>query len=245
MVEVKKSYTISCSSAFRDAVLALAERRRVNAGDLARSVMLVVPPEVIALYPDPGDPSEGDRETVLLNSGPSAGKSLRRKPRLQVRLPSGMSAEMIRKSLNLAVALAGGMMSLQVGDRDGMVLGEALKAPASPPPEPAPPPPPAEPDPALLAELAQSKAQLAPLKEELERLRTVLSVLSFEPLPHGVQTAGEALFVFGYPPTANPDSREIRARFRVLATVHHPDSPYGSHQRMSQLNAAMDLLRRR
>jgi len=29
----------------------------------------------------------------------------------------------------------------------------------------------------------------------------------------------------------------------MLAAIHHPDSPYGSHQRMSQLNAAMDHLR--
>lgn len=33
-------------------------------------------------------------------------------------------------------------------------------------------------------------------------------------------------------------------RFRKLATVYHPDGKHGCHQRMSQLNAAMDLLRR-
>jgi DnaJ-class molecular chaperone len=38
--------------------------------------------------------------------------------------------------------------------------------------------------------------------------------------------------------------KSIRAKYRILAAIHHPDSNYGSHQRMTQLNAAMDLLRR-
>jgi hypothetical protein len=28
----------------------------------------------------------------------------------------------------------------------------------------------------------------------------------------------------------------------MLATIHHPDGPHGSHRRMSQLNAAMEVL---
>ena len=38
---------------FRDAVMDLAARRRVNVGDLARSVLLVVPGGVIDEFPDP------------------------------------------------------------------------------------------------------------------------------------------------------------------------------------------------
>ena len=48
MPAVKKSYTIPCSSGFRDRVQALANVGDVNVGDLARSVMLVVPAEAIA-----------------------------------------------------------------------------------------------------------------------------------------------------------------------------------------------------
>ncbi len=70
----KRSYAIPCASAFRDAVTALAERRRVNAGDLARSVLLLVPRDVVARYPDPGEPAPDDREQVVLKSGPSANK---------------------------------------------------------------------------------------------------------------------------------------------------------------------------
>jgi hypothetical protein len=29
----------------------------------------------------------------------------------------------------------------------------------------------------------------------------------------------------------------------MLATIHHPDSPYGNHNRMSQLNAAVDHIK--
>ena len=50
----KHSYTIPCASAFRDAVTDLSVRRRVNVGDLARSVLLVVPEGVIRDFPDPG-----------------------------------------------------------------------------------------------------------------------------------------------------------------------------------------------
>ena len=81
-------------------------------------------------------------------------------------------------------------------------------------------------------------------REELERLRAMVSVLSFEPLPQGIHSREEALHVLGFPPGRLPDLGELRARFRMLATIHHPDGVYGSHQRMSQLNAAMDVLRR-
>ena len=81
---VKQSYTIPCSSVFRDAVQALAERRGVNAADLARSVMLIVPEKAIDDYADPGDPPKSDRETIVLKSGPAEGRPWRRKPRLQL-----------------------------------------------------------------------------------------------------------------------------------------------------------------
>ncbi|MDA0662474.1 MAG: J domain-containing protein, partial [Proteobacteria bacterium] len=58
MAATKKSYAIPCSSAFRDRVQALADRRGVNAGDLVRSVMLVVPPAAIAAMADPGEPGD-------------------------------------------------------------------------------------------------------------------------------------------------------------------------------------------
>jgi DnaJ domain. len=213
---VKHSYTIACASAFRDAVESLAARRRVNVGDIARSVLLVMPPALIAGFPDPGEPPAEDRETVILKSGPAQGRPWRRKPRLQVRMAPGYQVAFIRRALALALAMERGDFILRLDD------------PNAPPP----PPPPPVPEPAF-----------PPVNEEVERLKAIISVLAFDPLPHGVATRDEALHVLGFPPGARPDRRTIRARFRMLATIHHPDSLHGSHNRMSQLNQAMEFLR--
>lgn len=213
---VKHSYTIPCASAFRDAVEALAARRRVNVGDIARSVLLVLPPALIAGFADPGEPAGEDRETVILKSGPAQGRPWRRKPRLQVRMAPGYQVPFIRRALALALAMERGDFILRLEDP---------RAAPPPPPKPAP-------EPALPA-----------ASEEVERLKAIISVLAFDPLPHGVATRDEALHVLGFPPGARPDRRAIRARFRMLATIHHPDSLHGSHNRMSQLNQAMEFLR--
>lgn len=221
---IKHSYTIPCSTAFRDAVETLAAARRVNVGDVARSVLLVMPPAVIAAFDDPGDPDPGDRETVILKSGPAQGRPWRRKPRLQVRMPPGYEVDFIRRALGLALALDSGSMRLKLED------------PRAKPPEPAAPPPPSD------AHIEASRAAAA-AHEEVERLRAIINVLSFDPLPHGISTRDEALHVLGFPPGTRPDRRTIRARFRMLATIHHPDSQHGSHNRMSQLNQAMEFLK--
>lgn len=203
----KHSHTVHCSSFFRDQVLALARRRNVNAADLARSVLLLLAPETIAAVPDPGEPGAGDRETVILRSGPSEGRPWRRKPRIQVRLPPGSDPETARRALAVALAL----------DRDEVRL-----------------------------ELRPSgETSAAELKEEVERLVRIVSDLSPPLLVQGVKTSAEALHVLGFPPNAAPDFSEIRSRFRTLAAIHHPDSGTGSHQRMAQLNQAVEVLRRR
>lgn len=216
---VKHSYTIPCASAFRDAVEALAAKRRVNVGDIARSVLLVMPIPVIAGFADPGEPEAGDRETVILKSGPAQGRPWRRKPRLQVRMAPGYEVTIIRRALALALAMDSGRLTPRLED------------PNAPPPEPPPPP---QPDRSRAIEAAN---------EEVERLKAIINVLAFDPLPHGVATRDEALHVLGFPPGARPDKRMVRARFRMLATIHHPDSHYGSHNRMSQLNQAMEFLK--
>ncbi|MBR9973409.1 J domain-containing protein [Magnetospirillum sulfuroxidans] len=223
---VKHSYTIACSSHFRDAIEALATRRHVNVGDIARSVLLVMPPASIAAFADPGDPQADDRETVILKSGPSQGRPWRRKPRLQVRMVPGFDAVTIRRALGLALVLDRGELTLKLED------------PNAPPP----PPPPPEPEPEAIVPAPDHHA-LAAVNEELVRLQAIVNVLAFDPLPDGVTSRAEALHVLGFPPTARPDRRMVRARFRMLATIHHPDSNYGSHGRMSQLNQAMEFLK--
>lgn len=221
-VPLKHSYTVPCSSAFREAVEALAEARQVNVGDLARSVLLVVPPEVVETFPDPGEPPSHDRETVILKSGPAEGRPWRRKPRLQVRMPPGHLIPFIRRALGLALALAEGKLAISVSDPSAPVQ---------------------RPEPIEVTEVRPPIVEEEPQADELDRLRAIISALAFEPLAEGVRSRSEALHVLGFSPGTNPDSRTVRAKFRMLATIHHPDSDLGNHQRMSQLNQAMAILR--
>lgn len=126
----KHSHTIHCSSDFRDEVLALARRRNVNAADLARSVLLMLSPEMIASVPDPGEPAPRDRETVILRSGPSKGRPWRRKPRLQVRLPLGSDAKTARRALAVALTLVRGEAKLEIrlsGETSSVQLKEEVE----------------------------------------------------------------------------------------------------------------------
>ncbi len=215
----KQSYTVTCSSVFRDSIEALAAARGVNAGDIARSILLVVPADVVAAFPDPGEPGRDDRETVVLKSGPAAGRPWRRKPRLQVRLSPGFDIATVRRALALA-------LSLQTGARRFRIAN------------------PREDDARAASERQRKDAEITRrLEDQTERLRAVVSALSFVPLSGGIRSRDEALHVLGFPPGSRPDSRAVRARFRILATIHHPDSEFGSHERMSQLNAAVDALR--
>ena len=205
----KRSYAIPCAAVFRDAVTALAERRRVNAGDLARSVLLLVPRDVVARYPDPGEPAPDDREQVVLKSGPSANKPWRRKPRLQVRLPDGFKILEVRRALGMALAMEEGGVSLTLEEGRKPKLGDRLK-----------------------------KAE-----GEVDRLKGAVMALAFEPLDNGIRPRADALYVMGFPPNARPEQRAIRSRFRMLATIHHPDSGFGHHERMTQLNEALSTLK--
>ena len=77
---------------------------------------------------------------------------------------------------------------------------------------------------------------------EHEKLRNIISILAFEPLKDGISNIADALHVLGFAPNENPDKSTINIRFRKLAAIHHPDSSCGNHQRMTQINAAKELL---
>ena len=135
----------------------------------------------------------------------------------------GFEVTFIRKALAVALAMDRGEVRINLDDPN---------RPAAAPEAPPPPPPPLE-----------SSRALEAVNEEIERMKVVINVLAFDPLPNGVTSRAEALHVLGFAPSAYPDHRAVRARFRMLATIHHPDSRYGSHHRMSQLNQAMEVLR--
>ena len=207
--KLKLSYAISCSSQFRNSVMALAESRGVNVGDLARSILLTVPADVIERLDDPGEPPADDREAITLKSGRNPGKLWRRKPRLQVRLPPGHNAETIRRALDLALALDGGSKTVAVEDNGKPTTRDRLKA----------------------------------AEEDVSRLRVIVEALAFTPLSNGVKSRSDALHVLGFSHDRVPEHTAIRARYRMLASIHHPDSGFGDHRRMSQLNEAMNRLR--
>ena len=167
----KQSYTIPCASGFRTAVGDLAARRGGNVADLVRSVVLVVPPAVIAAFADPGGPPAGDRETVILKSGKAKGQPLRRKPRLQVRLGPGHEVITLRRALGLALALDRGDVGMRF-------TGSGLEA-----------------NQPLDRDAERLKKQAATALEEVERLRAIVSVLSFDPLAGGIQTRDDALHI--------------------------------------------------
>ena len=247
---LKQSYTIPCASAFRDAVLALADRRQVNVGDIARSVMLVVPLETVNAYKDPGDPVAEDRETVILKSGPAKGRPWRRKPRLQLRMSPGHRIDTIRRALGLALSMAAGDIRVRVDradvlEKERAALFEAAKLEVARLT--------ARPSKELIvakeemaktqAEAARSREQVLRAQQELDRLHKYVDALAFEPLREGVNNRDDALHVMGFAPDARPNWREVRSKYRVLASIHHPDSNFGDHKRMTQLNAAMEILR--
>jgi hypothetical protein len=226
----KQSYTIPCSTKFRDVVIELAERRSVNVADLARSILLVLPEDIIKNFSDPGEPQPKDREQAILKSGPSKGRPWRRKPRLQVRLTPGYDISFVRRALNLAVFVDNDHYSvnirgLEVDASDNFNQGDQnIKASNL----------------GAANQLVQDTVKEK--NHDRKRLREVISALAFTPRPDGLSNRIDALHVMGFFPSERPDLNAIRSKFKLLARIHHPDNNYGSHQRMIQLNAAMDLL---
>jgi hypothetical protein len=200
----KKSYTVACPGALAQGLAESARARGCNVADLVRSVLLLMSSDALAALPDPGEPGVDDREPVTSGAG-AGGRSWRRKPRLQVRLPDGFSAADIRRAAAFALALGQGRSGVAVGasgDRDALETARA----------------------------------------DLERSQAALAALMVQPLPNGVRSRDDALHVMGFPPRAMPERPAVRARYRLLAPIYHPDSATGDHGRMSQLNAALEWL---
>ena len=211
-----KSYVIPCSSRFRDAVRDLATRRGLTATDLALGVLVLLGRESIDAIPDPGEPAPDDRECVQLKSGPRKGRSLTRKPRLQLRLPGRLEHAHVRRALALSIELDAGRQALKI---------------VSPTEESQ-----------LAAQLAEQQQALTKAEQALEDMRASLNVLAFDAGGQTVSTTEQASYILGLPPGA-PISREIiKSRFRQLSRVFHPDLPTGDTARMSRIIEAVRYL---
>ena len=220
----KKSYTISCSSRFRDDILQLAERRGANVADIARSIVLIVPQSVLGGVNDPGEPEPKDRETVILKTGKAQGRPWQRKPRLQVRLSPGYEVSTLRRALALALAIDLNQSSIQIHLTENSHQLEAKEKAAS-------------------KTITKAEQRRSALEEQITRLKETIGSISFEPVYGGVNSHDDALYVLGFPPETQPSEKKLRAQYRMLASIYHPDGIHGDHQRMSQLNSAMELLR--
>ena len=227
-----QSYVVSCAGPFQAAVTGLAQHLGVTASDLAISVMTLIPADEIDRFTDPGDAPDGDRETVVLRSGPRAGRSLRRKPRLQLRLRAGLTTPHIRRCLGLALAIHAGEESLRIGRQ-------------APSPETAPEPAASQPDPELLARLGELQGELTRARDAQAELRAIINLLAFDLLPNGVRNQKEARYVLGLPPDGRLDRRHVKARFRQLSQVFHPDKATGDTDRMGQILDASRFLENR
>jgi hypothetical protein len=205
-----RSYVVSCPSRFRDQVLALCTKKQCPPGDLARSMVLLLPSAEIQAFRDPGEPLIGDRELVKIKSGSQKGRTIKRKPRLQLRLNPGFHIAFIRKALAMALSIHGRALVLEL--RPGHTA------------------PPAD--------------RIRKLEDETATLRKVIERISFMPLPHGVSTEAEARYVLGFTPGEEPDSEEVRRRFKILAQAFHPDRSWGCKARMMQVIDARKVMER-
>ena len=87
--------------------------------------------------------------------------------------------------------------------------------------------------------------RLEAAERNIKRLRSAISVISYQPIKRGVETRADALHVLGFHPHSRPTRADIKVRFRMLAQIYHPDAIFGDTYRMSQLNAAISFLRKR
>jgi len=182
---------------------------------------------------------------VVVKTGASKDRRLRRKPRLQVRLPEGLTPDLIRKALSLALTLEQQNQALRVDVETPTEAAPSDMSPSVAPPteeeraplaEPQDPTPDFRIDPELIQKLQHAE-------ERLERLHDVVQTLQFNPLRDGVRTRSDALHVLGFAPHSRPNFDMVREQFRSLAKVYHPDSGFGDNHRMSQLNDALRVLR--
>lgn len=119
------AYVVPCSTRFRSELELLLQTRsdgggandNVGLGDLARAVMLLIPQDIIESQPDPGDPDKNDRDIVTVRGGKAGGRTMPRKPRLQVRVPQKTNPASIRKALGLALSLEKGWANLMLDGR--------------------------------------------------------------------------------------------------------------------------------
>ena len=233
-----KSYIVTCSSAFRDAVQSLAAKKGVTVSDLVTAVHVLNDHLGPQSVPDPGDAGPDDRDVIKLKSGPRSGRCLRRKPRLQLRLADGLSDSYIRRSLALLIALDAGERALAEPEGPENPSIETQPAASIKPEMPETPSTSAQ----STGQSTGDRTEIDTAREHAEEMRALVSLMTFDPLPDGVNTVIDARYVLGLPPGMRLTRRIVKARFRMLSQIYHPDKETGDTVRMAQLIDASRLM---
>ena len=96
----RHNHTIYCSEGFKSRVVAVCDATDMSPADLVKAVFL------FSDIKDFNDIILGEtnnvREHVLVKSGINAGKTISRKPRIQIILPFKISPDVLKKALTLA-----------------------------------------------------------------------------------------------------------------------------------------------
>lgn len=218
----KKACSIPCSETFKTKIHTLAEKHSVNPADIIRSILFVFPEEFIQSFEDPGDPLREDREDVTLHSGKHKGKTWKRKPRIQVRIPRSYPVPFLRKALNIALSLQDDNITQLLTSKK---IDEEQKEETE----------------QKIKNLTQEQERLT---KEIELLQSVLKNFTKEKENKNIQSIDDALFILGFPPYSSPTAPLIKKKYRDLAILFHPDTGLDNHAMMSKLNDAISFLRK-
>lgn len=212
---------VTCSSQFAADALVTAAEKTCSLGELARSVLLVMPRAIIDAEPDPGEPESTDRESITITHGKYVGRKTARKPRIQLRMTERLPSEVLRKALSIAMRL-----------HRGTIVPKLL---------------PLEEDSSAADE---EHVEIAKIGDELSELRTTINHLqdsllrsSFVLLDHPCASLADMRHILGFHPNHEVSLEACQVRFRTLATVFHPDSLTGDSDRMAQLSDAIQFAR--
>lgn len=87
----------------------------------------------------------------------------------------------------------------------------------------------------------QLKSQQFTIKQQKRQLEAMFREVKKYQANNKTQKLKVACALFGYTPTAIPDAKKIKVRYKQLSKVYHPDL-HGSDEEMKRLNAALKTI---
>ncbi|MCH9779743.1 MAG: J domain-containing protein [Alphaproteobacteria bacterium] len=235
LTQSKRVVIVPCPSWFVADVLATAEQQSCSVAELARSILLVFSDDHIDLQPDPGEPQPGDRDRVVILSGNGGGGASNSTSGNDSGNDSGGASnsandkqKVIKRKPRLQLRLSVPAPIPRI--RRALNLAVQLHRGAM----------------QVTAESTSTSTAQEKLERTTEQLETAngfIEKMRFEPLGRACHSTNEMRYVLGFPPTEIVSLASCTRRYRTLATVFHPDSPFGDHMRMSELNEAMRFAR--